>query len=270
MQPESVPTIQDNNGLNTEMAKYLQKNDKLALFLDYDGTLAPLTTHPDATVMESESEKSLRELATNKNIYMAIISGRSPQDAMNKVGISNITYAGNHGLEIYFPNGSKYVHEVSTELKDNFIKLVNDLELRVAKHGAWVENKTASLTFHYREVPEHFHGELIEQATIIIQNYGYVANQAHCAIEARPPVQWNKGEAALHILRGQFGNDWHTHTKVIFAGDDTTDEDAMKALKGKAITFRVSSSPDLKTYADFRLPSTKTISLLLNWIENTI
>lgn len=48
------------------------------------------------------------------------------------------------------------------------------------------------------------------------------------AIEAKPPVQWNKGEAALHILRQEFGNDWADKVKVIFAGDDTTDEDAMK------------------------------------------
>lgn len=48
------------------------------------------------------------------------------------------------------------------------------------------------------------------------------------AIEAKPAVQWNKGEAALHILRQEFGNDWSEKVKVIFAGDDTTDEDAMK------------------------------------------
>lgn len=50
------------------------------------------------------------------------------------------------------------------------------------------------------------------------------------AIEAKPAVQWNKGEAALHILRQEFGNDWTEKVKVIFAGDDTTDEDAMKVF----------------------------------------
>lgn len=37
-----------------------------------------------------------------------------------------------------------------------------------------------------------------------------------------------KGEAALHILREQYGENWSTSVKAIFAGDDTTDEDAMK------------------------------------------
>lgn len=36
------------------------------------------------------------------------------------------------------------------------------------------------------------------------------------------------GEAALYILREEFGNNWAEKVKVIFAGDDTTDEDAMR------------------------------------------
>lgn len=99
--------------------------------MDYDGTLAPLTTHPNNTVMEPESETALFSLAKNPNVFMAIISGRGPQDVKNKVGIPNITYAGNHGLEIYFPNGTKYQYKVSDEIKANFTKLVKALEEKV-------------------------------------------------------------------------------------------------------------------------------------------
>lgn len=76
-------------------------------------------------------------------------------------------------------------------------------------------------------MPEELHDELVSEATQIIQSYGYVASQAHLAIEAKPPVHWNKGEAALLILKEEFGNDWTSHVKAVFAGDDTTDEDAM-------------------------------------------
>lgn len=62
----------------------------------------------------------------------------------------------------------------------------------------------------------------------MIESYGFIANQAHFAIEAKPPVKWNKGEAALLILTQEFGDDWHKYVKTVFAGDDTTDEDAMK------------------------------------------
>ena len=40
-----------------------------------------------------------------------------------------------------------------------------------------------------------------------------------------------QGNAAIHILRSAFGVAWSDRIRIIFAGDDLTDEDAMKALK---------------------------------------
>ena len=51
-------------------------------------------------------------------------------------------------------------------------------------------------------------------------------------------VSWDKGKASIHILKTVFGEDWAEKIKIIFAGDDVTDEDAMSALKGVAHSFR--------------------------------
>lgn len=58
-----------------------------------------------------------------------------------------------------------------------------------------MENKKQSLTFHYRDVPESDQPTYKERATSIIESYGYVANLAHAAVEAKPPVVWNKGSS---------------------------------------------------------------------------
>lgn len=113
------------------MYSFFESTDKIALLLDFDGTLSPITTHPNFAVMEPESEKILYKLATHPNVFLAIISGRGPQDVQSKVGIENITYAGNHGLEIFYANGNKYHHELSDEIKQNFSKLVTALEEKV-------------------------------------------------------------------------------------------------------------------------------------------
>lgn len=92
------------------------------------------------------------------------------------------------------------------------------------------------MSYHYRGVPEELHDELAKDARKVIQSYGYLDSQAHLAIEGKPPVHWNKGEAALLILKEEFGDDWTSYVKAVFAGDDTTDEDAMKV---RSIFFKL-------------------------------
>lgn len=65
------------------------------------------------------------------------------------------------------------------------------------------------------------------QAKKMIEDAGFTVGKAHCAIEAKPPVQWNKGRASIYILRTAFGVDWSERIRIIYVGDDATDEDAM-------------------------------------------
>lgn len=116
-------------------------------------------------------------------------------------------------------------------------------------------------------MPEDQHEQIRDEAKAIIEKAGYRANQAHCAIEAKPPVHWHKGKAAEYILSHNFGDDWRKTTKVVFAGDDTTDEDVFELLQGVGVTFRVTKDPNLPTKATYRVPSTKSVTTLLNWID---
>lgn len=100
--------------------------------------------------------------------------------------------------------------------------------MQLCGDGAWVENKGALLTFHYRETPIKGRDQMIKQAKKLIEDAGFKACGAHCAIEAKPPVEWNKGRASIYILRTAFGLDWSERIRIIYAGDDNTDEDAMK------------------------------------------
>lgn len=146
------------------------------------------------------------------------------------MGIEGITYAGNHGLEILHPDGTKFVHPMPTQYEGKVADLLKNLQEQVCKDGAWVENKGALLTFHFREAPVHLRAQLEEQAKKLIEDAGFKAGKAHCAIEAKPPVQWNKGRASIYILRTAFGVDWSERIRIIYAGDDATDEDAMQVI----------------------------------------
>jgi len=135
----------------------------------------------------------------------------------------------------------------------------------VERLGAWTEPKGPTLTYHVRPVAEPERDGLLEEARAIITSHGYQARAAHAALEARPPIGWDKGRAVLHILRARYGPAWSESVRVIYVGDDQTDEDAFRFLSGLATTFRV-GSPDSATAATRRLPSVEAVRRLLGWL----
>lgn len=62
--------------------------------------------------MSDLTKETLLNISSNENVFISIISGRAVDDVKTKVGIDNIIYAGNHGLEILYPNGTRFVNSV--------------------------------------------------------------------------------------------------------------------------------------------------------------
>lgn len=75
------------------------------------------------------------------------------------------------------------------------------------------------------------------------------------------------GEGAKMILEKHFDADWAKNLKIVYCGDDTTDEDAMKMLHGIGKTFRVSELPTLKTYADYQIKTVEEVGWVLKTIQ---
>lgn len=236
---------------------------KLSMILDYDGTLTPLTSHPDLAVMSPETKRVLERLANMPDVNISIISGRSLENVSKIVAIEKITYAGSHGLEILHPDGTKFIHPVPQEYAEKLRELMRLLQDEVCHDGAWVENKGVLLTFHYRETPPELREEIVNKATDLFKKAGFEPHLGHMAIEAKPPVRWDQGRASIHILRTMYGVDWSERVRIIYAGN----EDAMLALQGIAFTFRVDSSPAVRTAADCRLAGPDAVLTMLRWVE---
>ena len=72
----------------------------------------------------------------------------------------------------------------------------------------------------------------MKRARELIEEAGFDCIRGYCALEAIPPALWNKGRAALYLLRTAFGVDWTERISIVYAGDDHSDEEAFNALKG--------------------------------------
>ncbi|CAH1098658.1 unnamed protein product [Psylliodes chrysocephalus] len=249
------------------LVNYLQGKPKLAVLLDYDGTLTPIVQHPDLAVIPPETKEVLEKLVKIPEIFVAIISGRNVLNVKTMVGIQNITFAGNHGLEVIYPDGSTYKHTLPKNFEEQVRVLVKQLEKTVVRDGAWIENKGASLTFHFRECPEEQRSQIETEAQKIIEEANFKVGKAHMALEARPKVDWNKGKVAILLLEKEYGSSWQNESKVIFVGDDTTDEDAISALKGNAASFRITKSCTVETQAEKLISSPEETLKILKLVE---
>lgn len=71
------------------MNRYVGNTHKLALLLDYDGTLAPIAPHPDLAILPPETKNVLQRLSNMSDVYIAIISGRNVENVKKMVSASN-------------------------------------------------------------------------------------------------------------------------------------------------------------------------------------
>ena len=230
----------------------IEQAQTLFLFLDYDGTLTPIVSRPELALCPSEVKGHLEKLRDLPGVHLAIISGRSLKDLREKVGVSGITYVGNHGLEIQNPGGRhkeflssariKELKQITRNLRDSLKKIP----------GILFEEKGPILAIHYRNVPQTF-WTLIPpklEAELQPRRGRWKMAPGKMVLEIRPNVDIHKGEAVREILKA-FPS---PGLLPIYLGDDQTDEDAFRVLKAQGISVFVGPATS-SSEADFFLDS---------------
>src|SRR5438105_10848315 len=123
--------------------------DRLAVFLDYDGTLTPIVSHPEDAWLPESMRQTLQSLAAR--VPVAILSGRDLDDVRGRVLVDGIVYAGSHGFDIAGAGGLR------RELGAAYLPVLDiaETELREALDeisGAQLEGKHFYVAGHYRNV----------------------------------------------------------------------------------------------------------------------
>jgi trehalose 6-phosphate synthase/phosphatase len=237
---------------------------RLALFLDYDGTLAPIVDHPDLARIGEGVREALAACVARPDTEVAIVSGRALADVRKRVDLPGLGFAGNHGLEIQAPGLETLRHPDLPHFEARARELAAALRAEL-EPGVWVEEKGASLTVHFRRAAPARHAAISERARERVREAGFQARDGLCVVEARPPIGWDKGRAVIHLLRARHGPAWSEGVRVVYVGDDDTDEDAFRTLAGLGTTFRVGQA-DRATLAQHRLPDVDAVETLLRWL----
>jgi trehalose-phosphatase len=242
---------------------------KYLLFLDYDGTLTPIVRKPGMAELSRSRKEQLKALARHRHLRVAIVSGRLLSDITERVGIKNIYYVGNHGFEIAGP-GLRFIHPKARAAKPSLQKIKKELERRL-KHikGLIIEDKKVTMSLHYRLVKTSALNEVRRvfrrAAAPYLKARKIRVTQGKKVFEMRPNADWDKGRAVLWLVKKL---DPRQTAVPIYIGDDTTDEDAFRALKKKGLTARVGRSK--QTHAQRRLQDVDAVYRFLGSILKEI
>lgn len=190
-----------------------------ALFLDFDGTLAPIADRPDGVVVDGELLSLLDQLCDRLSGRLAIVSGRSVA-TLRDLGFGGFLLAGTHGLEFAEPGRPA---EAPARLPAVDAADAAFHAFAAGKPGLLVERKTISVGLHFRGAPQ-WGVEAGELAAELADQLGLAVQPGKMLFELRPGGA-DKGSAVRTLMqRAPMAGG-----TPLFIGDDVTDEEGFAA-----------------------------------------
>jgi len=257
---DSLPPLRDREAaLRAELS-----GTEFAVFLDYDGTLAPIVDDPAKAFMSDDMRSAIAGLAAHCTV--AIVSGRDLAMLEQLGGMDGICLVGSHGFEIAGIEGTSRPFEKGRDFLPELDAVERELcEQLAGIDGHSVERKRFSVAVHYRRVADAD----VDRLTSIVED----ALAKHPTLrkglgkkvlELRPDIDWHKGQAVLWVLD-------HLETSgqdptPVYVGDDVTDEDAFRALSGTGLTVVVRDGESRQTAADYSVEGVTEVRRLLEML----
>lgn len=222
--------------------KGYKESSRRIFFLDYDGTLVALSRFPEQAVIIPGTRKLIEQLANNPLNHVVVISGRDRKFLEEQFADLNVSLVAEHGFFIRRLGGDwQSTVQVEEGWKDQARAMLTEYVNRC--NGTFIEEKTGSLAWHYRNADSDFAQlrlhELKDDLSEMIRNRTHFEIlEGHKVLEIKSG-KYDKGQAAAQFLQN------HNYDFILAAGDDKTDEFLFSAMPETAHTIRVGIIPSI-------------------------
>lgn len=201
---------------------------RILIASDFDGTLAPIVSRPSDAVADPHALAQWHRLAKIPRVTLAIVSGRSSTELDSLCsGFPACWRVADHGKTPHAPDGSIPDTWPLARNPQHLGKVGISAELLAAQFpGATVESKAHGFAFHFRNVPVQARSALPPAVDAWIaesQRAGFEVLKGREVVEIQIPGETKY--SALQRIANLVGPQ-----STIFAGDDTTDLEAVREL----------------------------------------
>jgi trehalose-phosphatase len=243
-----------------QVSERVRLADRVALFLDFDGTLAPFRIRAEQVRLSDGTRRALRRLVRNPRVNVFVLSGRRRADVENRVGVPGVNCFGLHGWE--GPTTGVPKSSAGSLLRQARHQLRNRL---ASLRGVWIEKKGPVFAVHVRGATAgavHRAGVIVEQVMKRFEP-GLRLLPGNQVWEVTPQELPGKGATVRALLR-----EMPAATLPICLGDDATDESAFAVLRrGITVGVGVEQQP---TEARFHLRSPQEVRRFLEKVESEL
>jgi trehalose 6-phosphate synthase/phosphatase len=232
---------------------------RIALFLDYDGTLREIEVEPRKATPNPAIKTLLHRLGQQPNLDVTVISGRSQEDLEGFLGGYPFRLIAEHGACIRAPGQKEWERldrDISYAWKEELLPILRLYEQ--ATPGSKIEEKRSSIVWHYRRADTEFGAwkanQLTEELSALTANYPIKVRHGKKMVEVTAAGN-NKGAAVAWVL------EQNDHYEIaLCAGDDLTDESMFELSRQRLLTIKVGIEP---TKARFRVADPASFRQLL-------
>lgn len=207
--------------------------ERLAVFLDFDGTLADIVDHPDDVRLPPKTAEALAKLETRTSGAVAIVTGRPIAQIDALVAPLILPVAGVHGMSRRSFDGTLHNTKHDATLFAEAQARLTRLHLELS--DTMIEVKPASVAFHYRRRPD-LAGSIAENIHDALGDLeGFDILHGKMVVEVKAGHA-HKGDA----IRAFLSEEPFAGRVPLFAGDDVTDEFGFTAmLEFDGITIKI-------------------------------
>jgi trehalose 6-phosphate phosphatase len=130
-----------------QVAARIQSSPRVAVFLDFDGTLVRIARRPDQVYLATSTRRVLRRLGHHPRVTLVVISGRRRAELLRHIGLRGIHYFGLYGWE----RGRHAPLPASARIALRRVRMQLSIHLSIVP-GIWIEDKHLSLSVHFLDV----------------------------------------------------------------------------------------------------------------------